>query len=342
MRPSTRDEFSEGTKRVIAQRAAYRCSDPSCRVQTVFPHLDSTKSVLTGVAAHICAAAEGGPRYDVRQTAEERRSPGNGIWLCHSHSDRIDKDEQKYSVSILQTWKSDHEEWVSGQNLVPAAPKASLATLAGLVMLEGSGSVDATLTGSLRDHILEVTAGSRHEIQQLVCRLQFPESALGSATLEAPVGVAVKFDSEQHQMMAVVSGSGTVRAHGEAGPSNTLRLDVERLSPGRPVRILIRTAITHVDEGMRSAQERIGGPDSLFTFLEGRFLYPDGGQMYERLFLYPIVAIGERAYALGPSEEPNRRGLFRAFSYGRGATLSTGVDPNSSAVLQGVIDLQKK
>ena len=42
--------------------------------------------------AHICAAAQGGPRYDASMTPEERKSFENGIWLCQSCSKLIDTD----------------------------------------------------------------------------------------------------------------------------------------------------------------------------------------------------------------------------------------------------------
>jgi len=56
-----RDDFSAKTKIVIGQRAAYTCCNPECGKSTAGPHSDPERAVLTGVAAHICAAAAGGP-----------------------------------------------------------------------------------------------------------------------------------------------------------------------------------------------------------------------------------------------------------------------------------------
>jgi len=103
---ANRDEFPQGVKSVIAHRAGFRCSRPDCRALTVGPsalHADSISNV--GVAAHITAAAEGGPRFDSSISGEERRSSANGIWLCQTHAKAIDDDPAQYSVEVLRSWK---------------------------------------------------------------------------------------------------------------------------------------------------------------------------------------------------------------------------------------------
>lgn len=105
-----RDDFTEGTKRKAAGRVGYRCSFPGCHNATIGASMESSdKTAVTGVAAHICAAAEGGPRYDKNMTVEERRSIDNCIWLCQTHSKLIDADEKTYTVDRLRQWKKDAE-----------------------------------------------------------------------------------------------------------------------------------------------------------------------------------------------------------------------------------------
>ena len=58
------------------------------------------------MAAHICAAAPGGPRYDERQTSEQRKSADNGIWMCRLHGDAVDDKDSKYTVALLREWKA--------------------------------------------------------------------------------------------------------------------------------------------------------------------------------------------------------------------------------------------
>ncbi len=104
-----RDDFSSKTKRIIAERAGYLCSRPSCRVRTIGPQDTPERSANVGVAAHISAASPGGPRYDQTMTSEDRMSENNGIWLCQTCAKLIDNDEVRFPVSILRKWKTDAE-----------------------------------------------------------------------------------------------------------------------------------------------------------------------------------------------------------------------------------------
>ena len=104
-----RDDFSEGVKRVLAERVGYLCSNPNCGHPTVGPSSNEKKKISIGVAAHICAAAPNGPRYDSKMTSEERASVNNGIWLCYNCSKLIDSDVKKYPVELLNEWKKDAE-----------------------------------------------------------------------------------------------------------------------------------------------------------------------------------------------------------------------------------------
>lgn len=109
-----RDDFTEGTKRIMASRVGYYCSCPDCDVFTIGPSYEGDDKVSNvGVAAHICAAASGGKRYDKTMTRDERRSLDNGIWLCQTHARLIDTDEEKYSISLLREWKKQAEEKAS-------------------------------------------------------------------------------------------------------------------------------------------------------------------------------------------------------------------------------------
>lgn len=112
--PSNRDDFKKSTIETAAKRVGYRCSFPDCTSSTVGASMEKSDAVsLTGVAAHICAAAPGGKRYDETMTTEERRSIENCIWMCQTHARLIDTDEATYSVDILKEWKKEAEERAS-------------------------------------------------------------------------------------------------------------------------------------------------------------------------------------------------------------------------------------
>lgn len=106
---STRDEFTKEIKAVLAFRVGCLCSNPDCRVATKGPHTDDYKATSIGEACHIHAAAPGGPRFDVDQSAEERSSATNGIWLCSNCATKIDRDEDAYPAETLRAWKAAAE-----------------------------------------------------------------------------------------------------------------------------------------------------------------------------------------------------------------------------------------
>lgn len=104
-----RDDFVQKTKDLLGNRVCWRCCNPDCRKPTRGPNSDTQDFISIGVAAHICAAASGGPRFDPDMTPEERRSYENGIWLCQSCSKLIDDDVIRYNVNLLRTWKDTAE-----------------------------------------------------------------------------------------------------------------------------------------------------------------------------------------------------------------------------------------
>jgi hypothetical protein len=101
-----RDEFSGAIKQQIATRAAYRCSNPNCRAQTAGPQIMDDKVLNLGVAAHISAAAPGGPRYDSSLSGEQRSDSKNAVWLCQNCAKLVDNDAQYFTSDMLVAWKS--------------------------------------------------------------------------------------------------------------------------------------------------------------------------------------------------------------------------------------------
>jgi len=104
-----RDDFTQKTKDTLAKRVGNRCSNPQCRKLTSGPSTKKNDSVNIGVAAHICAASEGGMRYAREMISEERKNISNGIWLCGTCAKLIDSDEAQYTISFLNNWKQVSE-----------------------------------------------------------------------------------------------------------------------------------------------------------------------------------------------------------------------------------------
>lgn len=102
---SSRDDFKGKTKEKMAHRAGYRCSKPDCGIPTRGAASDDDRTINVGFAAHITAAASGGPRYDLTLTKDQRRHHSNGIWLCGTHGKLVDSDESHFTVEELLKWK---------------------------------------------------------------------------------------------------------------------------------------------------------------------------------------------------------------------------------------------
>jgi hypothetical protein len=113
-----RDDFSVPVKALLARRVAYKCSFSGCSAYTIGPAEAPDQAVSIGEAAHITAAAPGGPRYDPNLTADERSSYSNGIWMCKNHARLIDVDES-FAADTLRTWKLGAETRARERLLLP-------------------------------------------------------------------------------------------------------------------------------------------------------------------------------------------------------------------------------
>jgi tetratricopeptide (TPR) repeat protein len=118
-----RDNFGSSVVRHLANRAGHRCSNPDCRRETSGPDASSEGSVNIGVAAHISAAAPGGPRFDDLLAPAERASLANGIWLCQTCAKLIDSDLDRFTKDVLAGWKKDAEYRAQSLLQTPEDPR---------------------------------------------------------------------------------------------------------------------------------------------------------------------------------------------------------------------------
>jgi len=105
-----RIEFPKQTKRLVAERCAYRCSFPSCNKPTIGPGPTSRETTITGEAAHIFSASPGGPRGQRGLSHDEIQSVNNAIWLCSYHASLVDKHRgESFSPELLLSYKGLRE-----------------------------------------------------------------------------------------------------------------------------------------------------------------------------------------------------------------------------------------
>lgn len=147
-----RDEFTPGVKAVLANRAGFRCSKPSCRALTAGPsNAQPNSRTNIGVASHITAASSGGPRYDPEMSSEERRSVANGLWLCQTHAKEIDDDPVTFSAAVLRAWRYDAENEARALLGVPISTQSLDLTVQIALHRAEDNSLTVTGTTNLPD-----------------------------------------------------------------------------------------------------------------------------------------------------------------------------------------------
>lgn len=89
------DDFNLTSVRLIAQSAAYICSNPKCRKLTIAgSELSWGKVIKIGEAAHIIGNKENSARYKEKAKIN-KDSVENGIWLCRNCHKKVDSNGGK-------------------------------------------------------------------------------------------------------------------------------------------------------------------------------------------------------------------------------------------------------
>lgn len=107
--------FRAKTIDTLARRAAFRCSNPDCRANTVGPNSDPQRATTIGEAAHIFGARPGAKRFRADMTESARAAITNGIWLCRNCHGKVDSDERRYTSDVLFAWRELHEQFVQSE-----------------------------------------------------------------------------------------------------------------------------------------------------------------------------------------------------------------------------------
>jgi hypothetical protein len=236
-----RDDFTGIVVRVLGQRAGYFCTN--CRAFTVGPHSDPTKPLITGVAAHICAAAPGGPRYEANQTPDERKAITNGLWLCAGCAKKIDTDWKAWPKERLHKMKEEHEQWIAGEGMIPALPVVALTTRPDLrVHPKYLPEITAALQAALREQELVVRNPNRVELFNYSLDLNLPEIVARHGYVSFPTGPVVRFRPIRAAAAGIVSGTGAVTAH-VPHPTHQWNLEIDRLPANSEFRIAFYSVV---------------------------------------------------------------------------------------------------
>lgn len=197
-----RDDFSATVVQELGRRVNFICSNPGCEAPTYGPHSNPNKSVKIGKAAHISAAAGKGPRYDPSMTPEQRSAIDNGIYLCSNCHELVDKDEGRFTVEHLRSWKIKAEAKAL-DNLVTPRNRQKHQTS------EGPTVVSINQTGGQTAHTI-----INGQIQRTLVGRKIPEPLLTLMrarkidhvviVLSSPDGEMYRFADELNSVLATI------------------------------------------------------------------------------------------------------------------------------------------
>ncbi|WP_423055631.1 hypothetical protein [Acetobacterium carbinolicum] len=97
-----------GVLRELYLKSGNQCAFPGCHKEMINENGD-----FIGQICHIEAADEGGERFNVNMSNEDRRSFNNLMLMCYEHH-IITNNIDNYSVAVLKQIKKSHEEKYSG------------------------------------------------------------------------------------------------------------------------------------------------------------------------------------------------------------------------------------
>ena len=80
------------------------CANPECE------NLLTKDNAVLGEICHIEAAEEDGPRYNKKSNDEYRRNYENLFLLCPNCHTTVDQNPDPYPVTLLKSWKENHEK----------------------------------------------------------------------------------------------------------------------------------------------------------------------------------------------------------------------------------------
>lgn len=134
------------------------CAFPGCQVPIV-----EAAGTVTGEICHIKAQSPQGPRYDTKQTEEERHSYENLILLCRRHHKVVDTEADIYDVPALKEIKAIHERIVgraeTEQDYFFA--RILLNDLRRITIIDNKGNVMINSPGAIQGHTVNVTTSKK-------------------------------------------------------------------------------------------------------------------------------------------------------------------------------------
>ncbi len=126
-------------------RRLFLLSGNQCAFQGCNHSIITEDGTYVGELCHICAAEEGGERFDHKQTNEDRRQFDNLLLLCRDHH-VVTNDVVEYPVERMRKMKADHENRFT-DGLASMMESAGIQITNSTISLSGEGGKAAGAGG---------------------------------------------------------------------------------------------------------------------------------------------------------------------------------------------------
>lgn len=97
-----------GTYATVGAKSSNRCAFPECE-EPIVKKTSNGEEYQAGELSHIHGRTPRSARYDPNLAPEVVNAPANLLFLCRNHHNEIDRDEDRYTPSLLMKMKADHE-----------------------------------------------------------------------------------------------------------------------------------------------------------------------------------------------------------------------------------------
>jgi hypothetical protein len=148
-------------------RELYLLSGNNCAMPECNNVIVDSKGVVIGQVCHIEAASPRGPRFNAKQSNDDRRSLSNLVLICAGHHIQIDskKYEKQWSVAAVRKLKRNHEKQFKGiDNSLQQAFKTEFVDTTDALNPTSPGKFRA-LEDKLPDCILDEEDAPKREVQ---------------------------------------------------------------------------------------------------------------------------------------------------------------------------------
>jgi len=130
--------------------------------------------------------------------------------------------------------KTQHEQWIATEAMIPKLPCITLSTRNALQLCELLPEITSEVQAALREQELVIRNPNRIELFNFVLETSLPETFNRGGNHRSPAGPQIRIQPIYPAMTAVVKGNAKVRA-GRPAPTFYYRFEIDKVPANVPV-----------------------------------------------------------------------------------------------------------